>query len=364
MAVTVVVEGAQPGDLAFGLSPLAELGAALHVLHEPGHHPHHRTWVLRTSGAMQPALAAEATRFAVLWSDYRVRFLLPGVTGLDTSLDNELAALARHPLTSFAAFVACAIRGGYSGVRLGEVLSRPDLQALVDAAASRRGPGAVALAAWLWRDPEGLREMLLQFLAACGPAFFDRQWRRTLPALAAEVARKRRTLAGEDGIARALVEVSGATSVLEEPRRIRFDKVHHGFVQLHTTRLVALPSWFTWPHVLVKQELVAPAALQYPLPTPEYASTGVPLDLARKRLRALSDPARLQTCRALAREPVSTTDLARSTGVSTPQISRQLRPLRELGLVTTSRHGHEVRYQLNLDEVLRLGAEVLEALLR
>ncbi|WP_388452213.1 DUF5937 family protein [Streptomyces sp. NPDC006294] len=39
MSVAIDITGLPPERVVFGLSPLAELGVALHALHEPGPHP-------------------------------------------------------------------------------------------------------------------------------------------------------------------------------------------------------------------------------------------------------------------------------------------------------------------------------------
>jgi len=85
---------------------------------------------------------------------------------------------------------------------------------------------------------------------------------------------------------------------------------------------------------------------------------------AERRLAALADPQRLRLARSILREPRSTAELAELYGTSAPVVSRHLRVLREAGLVSTDRSGHFVRYRLDGDVVARLGADLLEVLLR
>lgn len=81
--------------------------------------------------------------------------------------------------------------------------------------------------------------------------------------------------------------------------------------------------------------------------------------------RALCDPQRLSLlCRlATADEPLTVTDAASCCGVHISGVSRHLSMLREAGIVSASRDGRQVRYQLrfdNLIDTLRGLADALE----
>jgi ArsR family transcriptional regulator, arsenate/arsenite/antimonite-responsive transcriptional repressor len=68
-----------------------------------------------------------------------------------------------------------------------------------------------------------------------------------------------------------------------------------------------------------------------------------------KRFKALGHPVRLGIALRLAQEPGGTCacDFAEIFGVSQPTVSQHLKVLREAQLVTTRRHGNEIRYSLD-----------------
>jgi ArsR family transcriptional regulator len=63
-------------------------------------------------------------------------------------------------------------------------------------------------------------------------------------------------------------------------------------------------------------------------------------------LSALGDPVRLRIVESLREEPRYVSDLVALLGESQPNISRQLRTLRESGLVDREREGKWMRYRL------------------
>ena len=65
--------------------------------------------------------------------------------------------------------------------------------------------------------------------------------------------------------------------------------------------------------------------------------------LTVERFAALGDPVRLATVQALARGPLSAGELARLASVSPSVMSRHLRTLHEVGLVTDTRDPRDAR---------------------
>ena len=78
---------------------------------------------------------------------------------------------------------------------------------------------------------------------------------------------------------------------------------------------------------------------------------------------ALADPNRILFLYALAEKPYCVSDLASFVGVSQPAASRQLKILRETGLVSTLRLGPSVVYSLT-DPRLIEALNLLRAVLR
>ncbi len=81
----------------------------------------------------------------------------------------------------------------------------------------------------------------------------------------------------------------------------------------------------------------------------------LPLDSARAIARffqVLADPTRVRIVKALAEGKWCVTDLTQALGMDQPAVSHQLKYLRELGLVSWTKHGRHVYYAL-ADEHLR-----------
>jgi DNA-binding transcriptional ArsR family regulator len=117
--------------------------------------------------------------------------------------------------------------------------------------------------------------------------------------------------------------------------------------------VLLMPSAYLWPHVA--------AIIEEPWqPTIIYPATGIaelwqapaapPGTLGRLlgRTRAL--------ILAALDQPLSTTALAAATELSPAGVSRHLLALRDAGLLTTARHGHEIRYRRT-----ELGSALLDA---
>ncbi len=67
---------------------------------------------------------------------------------------------------------------------------------------------------------------------------------------------------------------------------------------------------------------------------------------------ALADPTRLILLYALAEQPCNVTELTQKLELSQPTVSRQLKVLRESGLVRTTRQGILIQYELTDHRVI------------
>ena len=114
-----------------------------------------------------------------------------------------------------------------------------------------------------------------------------------------------------------------------------------------------MPSAYLWPHVAAIIEepwqptIIYPAAgiaelWQAPAAPP--GALGRLLGRTRALILAALD------------QPLSTTALAAATELSPAGVSRHLLALRDAGLLTTARHGHEIRYRRT-----ELGSALLHA---
>lgn len=107
--------------------------------------------------------------------------------------------------------------------------------------------------------------------------------------------------------------------------------------------MLLVPSAFAWPRVLTRSVAPDPPQLAYPARgigdlweprTTGAAAEAVAAVLGRSRAQLLAE---LDT-------PASTTQLARSCGLSAPGVSQHLTALRNAGLVTAHRNGRSVLY--------------------
>lgn len=361
MAVTFVLADGAGERIDVGTSPLAELTALLHALADPHHHLNSSPLLARARLALAPRVSAELAALSPLWSGYRSRLLFPAGGGLGRSLEEELTLLDSYPDEAFFECSAWAIRGGYSGCPpLAELRAPSGAEELLNRARARSAV-AHALMRSLLEDAAALRRRLVSLLEECDGLFFATEWKTLGQRLEAD-ANARTALLQRAGPVAVLASLTRAAEVLAAPAGVRFEKVHHGRVEVAGRGLLLVPSLAGWPHVLVKHEPGWRPLVQFPV---QDVAAGPPsVAEVRRRLDALTEPTRLRLCRLVAQSPATTTDLAARTGMSAPQVSRHLRVLREAGLIERSRDGRHVHYQVCQDEIARLGVDLLTALLR
>ncbi|WP_406836232.1 DUF5937 family protein [Streptomyces sp. AHU1] len=346
MSVVIVLEGTAPDRFTVVVSPHAELAASLHVLTEYGHHTEHAAWAREVAASAPSGFRTGLRRFAPLWTALRWRGFYPG-------LGEPLAGLSPD---RFAELTAYTCASGYRAFDFSRVLHDPAQAHVLRQTASVLPEPHPALAEDLLRDPERLRDDLLAFLDLCRGVVFDQLWAETMPALSRAAHRVRQRLADE-GPAAALLSLSPSSARLDNPARVVLDKVHHAVISPARSPVLLLPTRYGAPHLLVKDEPGLPPVVHFPVHAPE---TGV--TLARSRMLALTDPRRVRLCRLIARQSMTTADLAERLSMTRPQVSRHLRALRDLGLVRVERNGRYVHYGLDLTAVERIGRDVATAL--
>jgi len=164
------------------------------------------------------------------------------------------------------------------------------------------------------------------------------------------------------GVAHAVGSLSPAVRLDPSAHRILVDKLQDRFTSARDTGLTFLPSFFGHPHLLVVHTQGWAPVVQYPLATTPVQSTT--LDAVTERLHAFDHPVRIRLARSLARRAHTTSELADTWQLSTPEVSRHLTLLRQAGLVTATRQGRYVQYTLDLAATARLGGDIIDALLR
>ncbi|MGK5733225.1 DUF5937 family protein [Streptomyces sp. URMC 124] len=363
MSVVIDLADVPPDRVSFAVSPLAELGAALHVLAEPSHHPGLLDWAARTRAALPPDLADRLHEADILWRSTRSDLFLPGAaTGLDTRLDEELDAWDHLDDDAFvvaAVEISCATsfaRPGPAPLRRAEDRKR------ARELAAARGLRQAAFADRLLEDPQEVRAWLRRLLEDCERHFFGEVWQQVRPRLTAD-ARHKNELLRHRGLEHAVAAASSAITLDTAHHRLVVDKLQDGRVKATATGLVLLPTAFGWPHLVVRDAHGDRPVLQYPVALPEPPPV-LSLATVQQRLEAVAHPLRLRLCRTLARGPHSTTELADANGLTAPEVSRHLGVLKKAGLTRTRRQGRYVFHELDIELVGRLGADLLGNALR
>ncbi|MBP8537311.1 DUF5937 family protein [Streptomyces sp. MK37H] len=396
MSIVLDLGGLAPADLAAAPCAMSELMASLHILAEPEHHPEAAGWAARAAAA-GPELRDELSVFAPLWARFRCRLFFPHTVPVPhaASLDEELAATAELPVDDFVDLVAPGVLGTAAQdvppareLRLGTAAAEDYARRCL-----RRSYARGELARQLVAAPLELRDRLLAVLRAADTAFFAEDWRTLRPALEDHAREVRRRLAAlplgappagvpqpPAGGAPRGTSAGGTSNSLRSPadvltellptavrvgpgERVRLDKLQIDEVKVAPRPLVLVPSARVWPHLTVKREHPSCVVVQYAAPrtTPDVQLT---LRDLHDRLMALTSPARMELCRHLLGEPITTSELAARLGSSEPQVSRALRTLRDAGLVRSTRDGKLVRHRLATDVVQRLGQDVLATVAR
>lgn len=340
-------------------SPMAELMASLHVLAEPDHHPESRRWIDETVACLSDDLRARLHEWAPLWARYRMRLFYPVCGEESRSLASELEQFAGVDDDVFVPMCANAIRG----------LSMP-LTAASEVRRSRRWVTECEhrsfvrgeLAHRLVADPARFRADLVGVLEAAAREFFDRQWEASGPALESAAASARRRIQTVEP-PELVASLSPMASRRESASTVYFDKLQSKQVAVGPEGLVVVPSIRSWPHVMVKFDAGIPIVVQYLVREAGREDLETQSQLRRK-LFVLAEPGRWELCRHLIGESITTTELARRTGTSKHSVSRHLRALREAGLISSQREGRQVFHRLHPATVIRLGQDVLSAMLR
>ncbi|MFD4374170.1 DUF5937 family protein [Streptomyces sp. NPDC058486] len=363
MSVTIDITGVPPERIVFSPSPLAELGNAVHVLAEPGHHPGHHAWATATSASLEPGLADRLLEADFMWRSTRSDFLLPARPR--ETLAEELDDLDRMDDEKFvgaALEISCSPLYARGCIPSPLVDERSARRALDLAAA--RGPRQAAFVERMLAAPTSTRAWIRRLMEDCDEAFFADTWRRLRVQLAAD-ARHKTELMRHKGLAEALADASRALS-LEEDRdgtRIVVDKLMEARADARAGALTLVPSAFGRPHLIALYSPGWQPVIMYPAASREVGGLES-VETVRLRLEALAHPVRMRMCRSLARGPYSTSELADAYGITAPEVSRHLAVLRKAGLLTTRRRGRYVLHQLDFSVVARLGSDFLESVLR
>lgn len=362
MSVSIDVTGVSADQYLFAPSPLAELGSALHLLVEPGHHQSQFGWVTAATATIGPELMERILVADYLWRTSRSDMFLPADPR--PTLAAELDAL---DALDDETWVRKALMTSSCGV----MEPREDLESpLVDAQARQvareraaaRGPRPLDFVDQVLADPVSARAWVRRLLEDCAAGFFAEAWARVVARLAAD-ARHKRDLLERHGLAAMVGAVSSALTVSASGTRIVVDKLQDRTATAGGRGLTFLPSAFSHPHLLVVYAAGWRPVLNYPLLASPTEAT-VSVAGVQDRLHALDHPVRLRLVRSILRAPQTTAELAETWLLSAPEVSRHLAVLRNAGVINATRRGRFVVYEFDLVGNARLGTDLIEALLR
>ena len=190
----------------------------------------------------------------------------------------------------------------------------------------------------LLTDPAHARDQLAARLHDAWASLVAPFWVRIRTLLDRDVEERSRTLA-RHGLRRMLDELH--PKIRWTKRGLSLADRNGGTVKVGERGFLLMPSAYLWPHVA--------AIVEEPwLPTIIYPATGIAglwqaSTAPNGALGRLLGRTRAVVLTALD-QPLSTTALAAMAGLSPAGVSRHLLALRDDGLVSTARHGHEVRY--------------------
>ena len=352
MAIRFHIPAFAAERLSFAYSPLVEAVLSLHVLVEPKHHPLQHEFVRRMR-SLSPALRRRIGELAFVYRRTMPDFVSPSADEGYGSFEDELARMQRHDDETLALELLRPLYD-HAGVRDVALLEDPGVRAHV-----RESPAA-DVAQLIFEDPRELTRLLAELLADYWEAAFAAEWDRLEPQLAAAVTDAGRTIASE-GLYALLRGLSPRLRVEAAREEFGLDVPHDHRVEItESKRLVLVPSAFVWPHVRVNCDEPWPLSVIYPASfVVADARPRIPsADLVRL-LRALGDDTRLRALRLIAERPRSTQELAPLVGISEAGLSKHLRQLAQVGVVTSRREGYYVLYSVDADRLAPLSRTLL-----
>ncbi|XUL94468.1 DUF5937 family protein [Streptomyces galilaeus] len=304
-------------DLAqvrFAVSPMWEVAPSFRLLNSAAAHPVHQPWVEQVRPRMAAAGAARGWLAELIpLLGYVPDFLNPAPSGPAPTLATELAAIRAAPVDRV----------------------RRDLDHLARHQ-GRLGPRMRAL----YADPQARLPKVTDAIETYWELALAPYWARIRTVLDADVFYRARQVA-EHGTGHLFNDLH--TSVSWDDNALRLARRKQPLSRKTAgAGLVLIPSAFTGPGLRTRVISPDPPQLAYPArgvgslwesrhATRTDALTAV---LGRSRTLLLTE---LET-------PASTTELARSTGLSAAGVSQYLTALRDAGLVSAHRVGRSVLY--------------------
>jgi DNA-binding transcriptional ArsR family regulator len=297
----------------FAVSPIWETLAAVRTMVDERSRPYHRPWhetVRERAGDVELGLLLAVQPR----NGYVPDFLTPPPATHAPRLRDQLADVRSTP----PARVEHELRRCRAGAAAGRSAATLD-RLVAEPAAAREQLASAIHDAW--------RELVAPF------------WPRVRSLLDDDVDRRSRTLA-RHGVGHALDELHPRIRVTK--RGVSVADADDEVVPLDERGLLLMPSAYVWPAVVAIVDEPWQPTIVYPArgiaelwrePAPPPEALARLLGATRAMLLASLD------------RPLSTTALAALTELSPAGVSGHLLTLRDAGLVSARRHGHELRYR-------------------
>lgn len=308
------------GTIRFARSPAWETQHAVRLFIDPRGRGYHRAWLAAAAArtraiGLEPLLAVNPVRGSI------PDFLTPPPLSPSPHITEQLVQIRATPDGQVA----------------------EELRRCLATLTGRARKTVTAMLA----DPAAARDALAALVERAWRDLIESSWPEIEAVLDADVAHRSRQLANR-GLRPMIEGLDERISWADTG--IVIQDGFTGTVDLAGRGLVLMPSAFLWPSIAVVTDEPWQPTIAYPArgiaglwekPTPPPDALVRLLGQTRARLLAGLE------------QPASTTALARRHGLSPSGVSRHVLALRDAGLVTGSRHGHEIRYART-----RLGTEL------
>ena len=343
MAINLHFGTLQLDQIAFGFSPAQEAVVSLHVLSDSSHHPLHIPWVIRSRKLLSSALKAELEAFQVLYRKRMVSLWEPEPASSFSPFEEELTALLNTPIETYTSRVSWILLG--TRVTHEAVLQDEKIrQEMIDQATTNY-PASISVVQELLEDPVRSRQHFCRCLADYWEVCLSREWARLEDAFLHDIETRGYTLLRQ-GVLGLLSTLS--PELLVNPHTghgVRKSDVDITIEFDDKDILYLVPSYFAWPHVLVKTD--RPRHLKYAIQEHWHQGQApIPPEHLLKLIRATGDMTRLQILQLLSQREHSTRELAGIIGVTEAAVSKHLRILQDVKLVQPRRESYYVFYSL------------------
>ncbi|PBC85120.1 MULTISPECIES: DUF5937 family protein [unclassified Streptomyces] len=300
--------------IRFAVSPLCETHEAVRTLRHADRHGYHTPWLRRMHERLAGLDLTPLWRFMPS-SGYTPDFLGRPPDTPTTGFDEELARLrATDPALARAEMAA-------------------SLACTPGAARSEHGRAALA-------DPAGAVQELAEVTERAWRTLIAADWPRLRALLEAEIAYRSRQLAG-GGLQRLFADLHPRVSWSGDTLTVRTRTEVARMQDLAGRGVLLLPSVFVWPDVVSGFKPPWQPTVIYPARGIGGLWTEPETGPALARLLGANRAAVLAALDA----PATTTALAHRLGLAPSSVSGHLSVLRDAGLLTSHRHGHQVLYE-------------------